>query len=106
MRMAPVRPPARRVALQQALQAERRLRHRFPYRGDRDGRDAFHLARMDLPEVRAMAELYPIDQIFDNPAYPGILAGAFIDAGIPAKSSARRSGLQTVSRYLVISRSA
>jgi predicted deacylase len=45
---------------------------------------AFHLARMDLPEVRAMAELFPIDQIFDNPAYPGILAGAFIDAGIHA----------------------
>jgi predicted deacylase len=45
---------------------------------------AFNLARMDLPEVRAMAELFPIDQIFDNPAYPGILAGALIDAGIPA----------------------
>jgi len=45
---------------------------------------ALHIARMDLPEVRAMAELFPIDQIFDNPAYPGILANAFIDAGIPA----------------------
>ncbi|GGC81104.1 M14 family metallopeptidase [Chelatococcus reniformis] len=45
---------------------------------------AFHLARMDLPEVRAMAELYPIDQIFDDPAYPTLLANAFIDAGIPA----------------------
>lgn len=45
---------------------------------------AFHLARMDLPEVRAMAQLFPIDQIFDNTAYPGILASAFIDAGIPA----------------------
>jgi predicted deacylase len=45
---------------------------------------AMHIARMDLPEVRAMAELYPIDQIFDNPAYPGVLANAFIDAGIPA----------------------
>jgi uncharacterized protein len=45
---------------------------------------AFHLARMDLSEVRAMAELYPIDQIFDNPAYPTLLANAFIDAGIPA----------------------
>ncbi|TKT78205.1 succinylglutamate desuccinylase/aspartoacylase family protein [Aquamicrobium sp. LC103] len=45
---------------------------------------AFHLARMDLPEVRAMAELFPIDQIFDNPAYPGLPANAFIDAGIPA----------------------
>ena len=45
---------------------------------------AFHLARVDLPEVRAMAELFPIDQIFDNPAYPGLLANAFIAAGIPA----------------------
>jgi predicted deacylase len=45
---------------------------------------AFHLARMDLPEVRAMAELFPIDQIFDNPAYPTLLANAFIDVGIPA----------------------
>jgi hypothetical protein len=45
---------------------------------------AFHLARMDLPEVRAMAELYPIDQIFDNLAYPTLLANALIDVGIPA----------------------
>ena len=45
---------------------------------------AWHLARMDLPEVKAMAELYPIDQIFDNAAYPGLLVNAFIDAGIPA----------------------
>jgi len=45
---------------------------------------SFHLARMDLPEVRAMAELYPISQIFDNRAYPTLLANAFIDVGIPA----------------------
>jgi uncharacterized protein len=45
---------------------------------------AMHVARMDLPEVRAMAELFPIDQIFDNPAYPGILPNALIDVGIPA----------------------
>jgi uncharacterized protein len=45
---------------------------------------AFHLARMDLPEVRAMAELFPIDHIFDNPAYPTLLANAFIAVGIPA----------------------
>ena len=45
---------------------------------------SLHIARMDLPEVRAMAELFPIKQIFDNPAYPGILANAFIDAGIPS----------------------
>jgi len=31
-----------------------------------------------------MAELFPIDQIFDNPGYPGLLANAFIDVGIPA----------------------
>jgi len=45
---------------------------------------AFHLARMDLPEVRAMAELFPIDQIFDNFGENGLLANALIDAGIPA----------------------
>ena len=31
-----------------------------------------------------MAELFPIDQIFDNPAYPTLLANAFINVGIPA----------------------
>ena len=45
---------------------------------------AMHIARMDLPEVRAMAELFPIDQIFDNIAYPGVLHNALINAGIPA----------------------
>jgi len=45
---------------------------------------AFNLARMELPEVRAMAELFPIDQIFDNAAYPTLLANAFIKVGIPA----------------------
>src|SRR5262245_28171040 len=45
---------------------------------------AFNLARMELPEVRAMAELFPIDQVFDNPAYPTLLANAFINVGIPA----------------------
>ncbi len=45
---------------------------------------AFHVARMELPEVRAMAELYPIDQIFNNPIYPTVLANAFINVGIPA----------------------
>jgi hypothetical protein len=45
---------------------------------------AFNLARMELPEVRAMVELYPIDQIFDNPVYPTILPNALIHAGIPA----------------------
>jgi uncharacterized protein len=48
---------------------------------------AFNLARMELPAVRAMAKLFPIDQIFDNPAYPTLLANAFIDVGIPALTS-------------------
>lgn len=45
---------------------------------------SFNLARMEIPEARVMAELFPIRQIFDNPAYPTLLANAFIDAGIPA----------------------
>jgi uncharacterized protein len=45
---------------------------------------AFILARMELPEVRAMVELYPIDQVFDNPAYPTLLPNALINVSIPA----------------------
>jgi uncharacterized protein len=45
---------------------------------------AFHLARMDIPEVKAMAELYPIDQIFDNAGYPGLLSNALLEVGIPS----------------------
>ena len=45
---------------------------------------AFHLAQMDIPAVRAMAELYPIDQIFDNAGYPGLLSNALLEVGIPA----------------------
>jgi uncharacterized protein len=45
---------------------------------------ALHVARMDLPEVRAMAELFPITHIFDSAVYPGILPNALIDVGIPA----------------------
>ncbi|WP_082112950.1 M14 family metallopeptidase [Pseudoxanthomonas suwonensis] len=45
---------------------------------------AFHLAKMDVPEVKAMAELFPIDQIFDNAGYPGLLTDALFRVGIPA----------------------
>ena len=45
---------------------------------------AFNIAGMDVPEIRAMAELYPVGQIFDNHVYPGVLHNALIDAGIPA----------------------
>src|SRR3984885_10125367 len=44
---------------------------------------AFNIAGMDVPEIRAMAELYPVVQIFDNHVYPGVLHNAFVYAGIP-----------------------
>jgi uncharacterized protein len=57
---------------------------------------AFHLARMDLPEVREMAELFPIDQIFDNPGYPGLLTRALTPAS-------RRSRPRSAPRVFSIS---
>jgi predicted deacylase len=45
---------------------------------------AFNIGGMDVPEVKAMVELYPVGQIFDNHVYPGVLHNAFMDAGIPA----------------------
>ena len=45
---------------------------------------AFNIARMDLPEVKAMVDLYPVAQIFDNPVYPGVLANEFLAVGIPS----------------------
>ncbi|PZR00431.1 MAG: peptidase M14 [Cereibacter sphaeroides] len=44
---------------------------------------AFNIGEMNIPEVKAMIDLYPVDQVYDNPAYPGVLHNAFIDAGIP-----------------------
>lgn len=45
---------------------------------------AFNIASMDVPEIKAMVELYPVGQIFDNHTYPSVLHNAMIDAGIPA----------------------
>ncbi|RJG40688.1 succinylglutamate desuccinylase/aspartoacylase family protein [Mesorhizobium sp. DCY119] len=45
---------------------------------------AFNIAEMDVPEIKAMVELYPVGQIFDNPTYPSVLHNAFIAAGIPS----------------------
>ncbi|HVK91608.1 MAG TPA: succinylglutamate desuccinylase/aspartoacylase family protein [Mycoplana sp.] len=45
---------------------------------------AFNIAGMDVPEIKAMVELYPVRQIFDNHVYPGVLHNAFVDAGIPS----------------------
>ncbi len=45
---------------------------------------AFNIGGMDVPAVKAMIELYPVDQIYDNHVYPGVLHNAFMDVGIPA----------------------
>src|SRR5215831_14535869 len=45
---------------------------------------AFNIAEMDLREVKAMVELYPVGQIFDNHVYPGVLHNAFMNVGIPS----------------------
>jgi len=45
---------------------------------------AFNIGEMSVPAVRAMLELYPVGQIFDNPVYPDLLHNAFTEAGIPS----------------------
>jgi uncharacterized protein len=45
---------------------------------------AFNIGGMDVPEIKAMLDLYPVGQIFDNHVYPGVLHNAFLDVGIPA----------------------
>jgi predicted deacylase len=45
---------------------------------------AFNLGGMDVPEIKAMLDLYPVGQIFNNHVYPGVLHNAFLDVGIPA----------------------
>lgn len=45
---------------------------------------AFNIARMDVPEVKAMVDLYPVAQVFDNPVYPGVLANELLAAGVPS----------------------
>jgi predicted deacylase len=65
---------------------------------------AFNLASMDVPEVRAMAELYPVGQIFDNHVYPGVLHNAFVDVGIPSFTpeigAARALNLEMISLFV------
>lgn len=44
---------------------------------------AFNFANLSQPEIRAMAELFPIEQIKNNPGYAGTLENALNAAGIP-----------------------
>jgi uncharacterized protein len=65
---------------------------------------AFNIAGMDVPEVKAMVELYPVGQIFDNHVYPGVLHNAFMDVGIPAFApeigAARVLNLEMISLFV------
>ncbi|SOC43988.1 hypothetical protein SAMN05892877_1121 [Rhizobium subbaraonis] len=65
---------------------------------------AFNIGGMDVPEVKAMVELYPVGQIFDNHVYPGVLHNAFMDVGIPAFTpeigAARVLDLEMVSLFV------
>jgi predicted deacylase len=45
---------------------------------------AFIFAKMTKPEIRAMAELFPIEQIKSDPGYAGTLETSLVTAGIPA----------------------
>ncbi len=45
---------------------------------------AMNIGEMNRPEVKAMMELYPIDHVWDDPTYPGVLARELLAAGIPA----------------------
>jgi len=65
---------------------------------------AFNVAGMDVPEIRAMVELYPVGQIFDNHVYPGVLHNAFVDVGIPSFTpeigAARVLNLEMISLFI------
>jgi len=45
---------------------------------------AFIFAKMGKPEIRAMAELFPIEQIKNDPGFAGTLETSLVKAGIPA----------------------
>jgi predicted deacylase len=45
---------------------------------------AFIFAKMGTPEIRAMAELFPIEQIKSDPGFAGTLETSLVEAGIPA----------------------
>src|SRR5689334_8489647 len=43
---------------------------------------AFNIAGMDVPEIKAMVDVYPVGQIFDNHVYRGVMHTAFIHGDI------------------------
>jgi predicted deacylase len=65
---------------------------------------AFNIGGMDVPEIKAMMELFPVGQIFDNHVYPGVLHNAFIEVGIPSFTpeigAARVLNLEMISLFV------
>jgi uncharacterized protein len=65
---------------------------------------SFHIGDMSIPEVKTMMLLYPVAAIWDNPAYPGVLHNAYIDAGIPSFTpevgGARRLDLNAIPIFI------
>ena len=45
---------------------------------------AFIFAKLGTPDVKAMAQLYPIEQIKNDPGFEGTLETSLVKAGIPA----------------------
>jgi predicted deacylase len=64
----------------------------------------FHIGDMSVPDVKTMMMLYPIKLIWDNPAYPGLLHNAYVDAGIPCFTTeigaARRFDMDLIPRFV------
>ena len=42
------------------------------------------IGNRQIPDVKAIIDLFPVRQVLDSPAYPGVLHNAFTDAGIPS----------------------
>jgi predicted deacylase len=65
---------------------------------------AFNIGDRAIPDVKTMLDLYPVRQIWDNSAYPGVLHNAFIDAGIPSfcpeVGAARALNLDMVQQFV------
>jgi predicted deacylase len=65
---------------------------------------AFHIGDMRIPDVKTMMMLFPVPQIWDNAAYPGLLHNAYVDAGIPCFTpeigAARRLDLDLIPIFI------
>jgi predicted deacylase len=46
--------------------------------------DAINIGDRTIPEVKKMIDLFPVRQVWDSPAYAGVLHNAFVKAGIPS----------------------